>query len=154
MPLGAKRTRSITRGEQDMLGGATDTGRADISVFWPNTHKLPITKKRIAGPPRSSSVAGILQQGRCRQTTPPRNGPSGTSTATEASATGQERADPRTENNQCSGASAMDNKKEDMHENFSNDNLLYASIHFSRAKPGCKPSPLPEESLYSEVKVH
>ncbi|XP_078510000.1 myeloid cell surface antigen CD33-like [Lissotriton helveticus] len=60
---------------------------------------------------------------------------------------------PRTENSPPSGANARDSKDEDMYANFRNDNIQYASIRFSRAKPESKPRPLPEESLYSEVKV-
>ncbi|XP_078509999.1 myeloid cell surface antigen CD33-like [Lissotriton helveticus] len=60
---------------------------------------------------------------------------------------------PRTKNNPCSGANAMDSKEEDYYANFGNDNLHYASVQFSGAKPGSKPIPPPEETLYSEVKV-
>ncbi|KAJ1132566.1 hypothetical protein NDU88_010875 [Pleurodeles waltl] len=60
---------------------------------------------------------------------------------------------PRTENNSCSSSSAMD-FKDNIYENFRKESLQYTSIHFSRAKPARKPSPLPEETLYSEVKVH
>lgn len=61
---------------------------------------------------------------------------------------------PRTKNNPCSGANAMDSKEEDLYANFSNDNLQYAKVQFSQAKPQSKPIPPPEEILYSEVKVH
>ncbi|XP_078511596.1 sialic acid-binding Ig-like lectin 13 [Lissotriton helveticus] len=59
----------------------------------------------------------------------------------------------KTENNPCTDASTMDDK-EDLYENFRRDIFQYSSIHFSRAKPGSQPIPVPEETLYSEVKVH
>ncbi|XP_069057323.1 myeloid cell surface antigen CD33-like [Pleurodeles waltl] len=60
----------------------------------------------------------------------------------------------RTENNPHSRANTKISKEEDMYENFNNDNLHYASIRLPRAKPESKYSPICEETLYSEVKVH
>ncbi|XP_078507186.1 sialic acid-binding Ig-like lectin 13 isoform X2 [Lissotriton helveticus] len=45
-------------------------------------------------------------------------------------------------------------RKEDLYENFREDNLQYASIDFSNLKPGSKATAAPEETLYSEVKLH
>ncbi|XP_078511594.1 sialic acid-binding Ig-like lectin 10 [Lissotriton helveticus] len=62
-------------------------------------------------------------------------------------------ADHGTDNKSGSDITSTE-RKEDLYENSGEDNLQYASIDFSKLQPRSKATTPPEETLYSEVKLH